>query len=134
MLLRACCSIEPDNNSYRRIHDLSAATTDWGAVVNEAERNAIAPIVYHAIKKSGYVMPTQAKRQLYALIQRHAWANETRTEVLGEIIEACERKNIDIIVLKGAYLAHTIYPDPSLRPMSDIDILVELSDELSLFD
>ena len=123
MLLRACCRIEPNTNSSRRIHDLAVAATDWVTVVNEAERHAIAPMVYHAIKNSGYAMPLQAKRQLYALIQRHTWANETRTEVLGEIIDACGRKHIDIVILKGAYLAHTISPDPSWRPMSDIDVL-----------
>jgi hypothetical protein len=38
------------------------------------------------------------------------------------------RSNIKTIVLAGAALAQTVYPDISLRPMSDIDLLVKGSD------
>ncbi|MCX6020384.1 MAG: nucleotidyltransferase family protein, partial [Chloroflexi bacterium] len=31
---------------------------------------------------------------------------------------------IPVIALKGAALAHTVYPDPALRPMGDLDLLV----------
>ena len=35
----------------------------------------------------------------------------------------CQLK-IPVVVLKGAALATTLYPDPALRPLSDIDLLV----------
>ena len=38
-----------------------------------------------------------------------------------------QEKNIDFIVLKGIYLRY-LYPNPDLRTMSDIDILVHKED------
>jgi Uncharacterised nucleotidyltransferase len=38
-------------------------------------------------------------------------------------LNAFRDKQIDVIVLKGAALAETVYPNRALRPMSDIDLL-----------
>ena len=47
---------------------------------------------------------------------------------LAELLSACAEAALDIIVLKGAALAETVYPRPSLRPFGDIDILVRPED------
>jgi hypothetical protein len=43
---------------------------------------------------------------------------------LRRLIESFSRHNVDVLVLKGAVIAFAAYPDHSLRPMSDIDLLV----------
>jgi hypothetical protein len=43
---------------------------------------------------------------------------------LGKAIEALQRSGIPALALKGVVLAYTVYADPSLRPMTDIDLLV----------
>jgi hypothetical protein len=43
---------------------------------------------------------------------------------LGRILNALQESGIPALALKGVVLAHTVYSDPSLRPMSDIDLLV----------
>ncbi|MBU1660855.1 MAG: nucleotidyltransferase family protein, partial [Chloroflexi bacterium] len=47
---------------------------------------------------------------------------------LDRILAAFAEANIPVILLKGAALAQTIYPDPALRPMGDLDLLVEKDD------
>ncbi len=47
-----------------------------------------------------------------------------RGHVLGQIAEALQRENITGLLVKGAALALTVYPDPAARRMSDIDLLV----------
>ena len=47
---------------------------------------------------------------------------------LAELLQTCAEAGLEIIVLKGAALAETIYPRPSLRPFGDIDILVRPDD------
>lgn len=37
---------------------------------------------------------------------------------------AFEEAGVEMVVLKGPALAHTIYPDPSWRPFADLDLLV----------
>ncbi len=43
---------------------------------------------------------------------------------LAAILAAANRDDIEIMPLKGVLLAQQFYPDPALRPMADIDILV----------
>ena len=43
---------------------------------------------------------------------------------LRNVLNAFRDKKIEVIVLKGAALAETVYPNRALRPMSDIDLLV----------
>jgi len=43
---------------------------------------------------------------------------------LGKAIEALQRSGIPALALKGIVLAYAVYGDPSLRPMTDLDLLV----------
>jgi Uncharacterised nucleotidyltransferase len=43
---------------------------------------------------------------------------------LRKVIEGLQECDVTALVLKGIILAYTTYPDPSLRPMSDLDLLV----------
>ena len=43
---------------------------------------------------------------------------------LIEVADALEEVEVDVTVLKGPAIAHGYYPDPSLRPFSDLDLLV----------
>ena len=63
--------------------------------------------------------------ELRALTLRHRRADQIRSAALIELLTALEKKHIDVLVLKGAALAHIIYPKPELRPMRDLDVLVE---------
>lgn len=61
------------------------------------------------------------------------WAAAARTAVLlddlARLGELLSRPHpLPAAVVKGAALAFTLYPDPALRPLSDIDILVRKED------
>ncbi len=43
---------------------------------------------------------------------------------LSALLRACAGAGLDLLVLKGAALAETVYPRPSLRRFGDIDVLV----------
>ncbi|HXG05476.1 MAG TPA: nucleotidyltransferase family protein [Candidatus Binatia bacterium] len=46
-------------------------------------------------------------------------------DATSEIIEACRRRAPPLVLLKGISLCEAYYPEPHLRPMRDIDVLVE---------
>lgn len=52
-----------------------------------------------------------------------------RGHVLTQIAEAMSRERITTLLVKGAALALTVYPDAAARRMSDIDVLVEEADQ-----
>ena len=47
---------------------------------------------------------------------------------LAALLQASAAAGLDLLVLKGAALAETLYPHPGLRPFGDIDILVRPED------
>jgi hypothetical protein len=43
---------------------------------------------------------------------------------MSKVLEALQARSIPVMVLKGAALVNTVYADPGLRPMADVDLLV----------
>lgn len=115
--------INPDPEDLIGLEQALVSFDEWDSLVTQAENYSVAPLLFTCLRESGITFPAETKRQLYGLVQRHRWSNDARAKALIEITEACQEASIPLIVLKGSFLAHSIYPDPSLRPMSDIDLL-----------
>jgi len=104
--------------------DIAHSPDDWVTLVDVAEAHQLAPLAYACLGRGCPDVPQTTMWGLEALWLRHrAWHRE-RTAALTEILREFERLSIGALVLKGAALAWMIYPSPSLRPMSDIDLLV----------
>ena len=54
--------------------------------------------------------------------------NVIRIEEAKRIISLLKKDAIDVIVLKGMFMANTIYKSISLRPFSDVDLLIKKHD------
>jgi hypothetical protein len=122
-ILKLATRIYPDSKDQSSLQQALMSFDDWNSLVTQSENYSVAPILFTFLRESGISIPAETKRQLYGLVQRHRWSNDARAKELIEITEACQEASIPLIVLKGSFLAHSIYPDPSLRPMSDIDLL-----------
>ena len=46
-------------------------------------------------------------------------------ETLGSVVRALRAAGVEVVALKGAVLAFFHYPDPALRPMGDLDLLLK---------
>jgi len=123
-LLRKCARVELDDNAAEAIRDACRGPIDWRETIRQAELHGMAPYMHMQLRRAGAEVPGEVRRQLAALSFRHTEANRIRTEAVLEICEELNRQNIDVLVLKGAALAHLIYDRPGLRPMRDIDLLV----------
>jgi hypothetical protein len=66
--------------------------------------------------------------KLKILYYKNAARNTLRYYELSTILKAFNDVGIDVIVLKGAFLAEAIYKNIGLRPMSDIDLLIKKED------
>ena len=53
--------------------------------------------------------------------------NALLLDELDQVLVALSRAGVPVIVLKGAALGRELYPDPALRPMNDLDLLVQPS-------
>jgi hypothetical protein len=62
--------------------------------------------------------------RLVAELRSTAVRYERRDRTLRHLLEACGSAGIDALVFKGAALAYALYPEPYLRPRTDIDVLI----------
>jgi hypothetical protein len=127
-LLALCAHPPCDATDYPKIAQAAVKLKDWDEVPIQAEAHAMAPLLYVHLKRAGVGLPLAVKRALQGLYVRHRWANQVRMRVLREVLAAYQAIEIPALVLKGAALSHLVYPEPGLRPMSDLDILVPRSE------
>jgi hypothetical protein len=113
---------------YQQIALAADAETDWEDVLAQAEAHHLSPLLYTHLRATGVSIPATVKQELRSRSMHHLVANQVRMRVLGDILSAYDAAGIPVLVLKGAALAHIVYPDISLRPMSDLDLLVPASE------
>ncbi len=88
------------------------------------EWEGIAPLLY--MKKKD--IPESFKEKLKTLYLKTKIQNEIFISEIIRIADLLEKKGIPLLLLKGSSFIFTLYNDPALRPMTDIDILVKERD------
>ncbi len=105
---------------------------DWRMILPMAEAEGVAPLLWWKLRAWGTQSDTDAlPAGVQALVTALAPAyyetlahNTLLLQALERILKAFQEAGIEVIVLKGAALAQTVYEDIGLRPMNDLDLLV----------
>ena len=118
------------NNRFEYARPEFWNTENWQTLIAEAGRHRVAPLLHQKIKKAGgrSMVPGDVVEKLKKQYLANASRNTILFHQLDIIVSNLNEKNIPVILLKGAHLAEFVYKDISLRPMSDIDILVKKED------
>jgi hypothetical protein len=125
-LLIACARQRLTDANTEALGVLLQESIDWAQVIHRARWHRLAGMLYYHLRNPEYSqrVPDQILDQLKGDYRRiTAQFLYTRSE-LGAILMAFEAKTIPVIVLKGAGLVGSVYTEPGMRPMSDIDLLV----------
>ena len=126
-LLLVCAKANLTVEDLRSIRqDLVCPNLDWDHVTRAACAHGIAPLIYHNLCRSDVVslLPPAAAETLRSSYYSNAARNSLLYNELHKVLEAFREGRIEVIVLKGAALADTVYAHRALRSMSDIDLLV----------
>jgi hypothetical protein len=103
------------------------AFAEWRALFDfEGEHEAgefrLLPLLHANLARLGVKDPIMGRLRG---IHRHAWAEgQRRQRSAGMVLRLLAGAGIPTMFTKGLALAQDYYPDPSLRPMQDIDLLV----------
>jgi hypothetical protein len=108
--------------------------TNWEQLPAQAEAYGMSPLLWHHIQQAGAPIPVETARILKGLYLRHRRHNQIHAQTLIEIVALFKTANIQPLALKGLGLAYGYYPDPALRPVSDLDFLLEQDDILPALD
>ncbi|MBI5296535.1 MAG: nucleotidyltransferase family protein [Chloroflexi bacterium] len=128
-LLALCARASGHDALYAELAHQLADFDDWQELISQAEVHGMAPLLWHHIQQSGAEIPSDVTRTLKGLYLRHHRNNQIHAQVLLEILALLQPADIHPLVLKGLGLAYSIYPEPALRPISDLDLLLQ-RDEL----
>ena len=104
------------------------APDQWESVALTAIAVGLAPLLHHALQGAEINLPPLTQAKLAVTYQAHAARNQAIAGQLAQLLAAFAHHQIPVLVLKGAYLAPSLYPHPALRPMNDIDLLFKLPD------
>jgi len=98
---------------------------NWDLVLTTAEAEGLAPALGFALRAPA---PAGIPAAVRARLSRHVAEATARYLIfrreLGRLLVSVAEDGIPLIPLKGLVLAETLYPDPVLRPSSDLDLLV----------
>ncbi|MEW6428713.1 MAG: nucleotidyltransferase family protein [Thermodesulfobacteriota bacterium] len=103
---------------------------DWGRVAALAEREGVVTLLYTWMERHGLLsdLPDRVRTDLFNRYYLTAGAVVVWQTELQKILRLAARMELAFLALKGVVLAETVYDNPVLRPMSDIDLLVRPED------
>lgn len=110
------------------------STVNWVEKLDQANKLGVGSILYYRMKQKAELLKVpkaimdQCKTRLYWDQAR----NMKRFGRLQEVLRAFSRNEIPVVVLKGAALANLVYSHMGLRPMADVDLLVQEKDLLQV--
>ncbi len=99
---------------------------DWQALLQWAISQRVISIVYYYLKDQDnrFNIPEDVRQAMRQAHLQQAGRQVALFHELTKILETLHQANIPVVLLKGIDLAYTLYPDPSLRPIGDLDLLI----------
>ncbi|TAL11934.1 MAG: hypothetical protein EPO02_03045 [Nitrospirae bacterium] len=113
--------------------DLASPPPDdpqWQAIIREADRHGLAPILYRWLNDSGRAaqLPPSALDVLKTQVFKLAARNLVLAQEAASILPAFESRQLVCAPVRGLALAELLYGDITARPMGDLDLLVRKDD------
>ena len=90
-------------------------------------QNAI-PWLVASIETAQVVVPEPVNGRLQTISDASRQRTQCMLDAAVEILDAFQQAGIAAIMLKGAVLAPLYYPDPFIRPLADLDLLIKPED------
>ncbi|HUP75827.1 MAG TPA: nucleotidyltransferase family protein, partial [Acidimicrobiales bacterium] len=96
----------------------------WARTLSAVAAQRLDGLLTRAIK-TGALAATDAQRAAAAALHRRTTMRSLSLErLLLDVVDSFTTHDIAYRVLKGSAIAHTAYPDPSMRSFCDVDVLV----------
>ena len=97
---------------------------DWQRFEVLAAHHGLAAILYTALRTHTNHPPAAPMQRMKRQYFHNALRSMRANELINDVASALAEQGIPVILLKGMALLHTLYDDPGLRPLTDVDLLV----------
>jgi Uncharacterised nucleotidyltransferase len=107
-------------------HAAKPAGDEWSLLAEEAVRHELGSLTYRLVSDSPWAadVPAEVQQRLRALYLKSAVRNAVLLRQTTEAAAALGRLGIPVMLLKGIHLCRFVYPEPALRVMADVDLMV----------
>jgi hypothetical protein len=106
---------------------VASAAWAWEGFSTWADHESLSPLIY-SILRGKSLLPDLVEEDLRRTYYRSAGRSALITSDVNKIYTCLAQMDVKAILLKGAALIESIYHNAALRPMVDIDILVQRDD------
>ena len=107
--------------------EFSLSDEEAREITEVARRQIILPIVQRGLSVGKIQMSKEETRNMRRACARETFHTVHNREAVLSLRKVFDKEEIPYVLLKGATIS-TLYPDPSLRTSSDIDILIREED------
>lgn len=127
----ACSAVlGQDRHKHKPLRQLMDRVKDADFLIDMAIREGLVCMLFRNLQKSGALDAVShlQRQRLQSLYYQTIVHNLQLIHDLKEILNALNKKGIDVVLLQGISLLHQVYDDVGLRPMTDIDLWVQKKD------
>jgi Uncharacterised nucleotidyltransferase len=124
-LLFAACSADRRKD---RIQVLLQSPRRWNAVLDQADRHGVEPLLYQALSDFKELIPAEHFNSIARKYQTNVHKSLMLSRELIRIVDELSAVGIVVMPYKGLALAEAVYGDIALRQSGDIDLLVRIAD------
>ena len=101
----------------------------WRAQYRNAQQHGLLGLLFCAIEPDvAPNMPDDVRDALMMAMRNATLAYAVAFRELDALVEIFEREKIPVVLLKGAALSKSLYPNPVQRPFGDLDLLIHKQD------
>ena len=129
-LLLAASMLEPDPTQIALMQELLPQLKDQDAFISTAIDEGLGGLLYKNLKKANLfeALKSVHKQKLLDHYHQTAFLNMVRIREIKEVLQKLAPTSIQVVLLKGFALIHSLYTDAGLRPMTDIDVWLRSED------
>jgi hypothetical protein len=129
-LIFLCTRLKIDSPLKDEIVKLASATLNWIKVLEIALQQNTTPLLYYNLNRLRLTetIPQSTLRALRRYYYDNLQKNLYIEKEVCRLIDLLAKSNITVIPFKGFSIVQTLYGNPALRMMVDVDILIKTSD------
>lgn len=128
-LLMLAVRLHPETDDLAEMQRLAARELDWDLLVSHAIAHGIGGLVYRNLSRlDDGAIPVEVVERLknvYLMVTAMEMQHHLQ---LKRLADSLKETGVEVMALKGAALAESLYGEPGLRTMSDVDLLVRERD------
>lgn len=108
---------------------------DWARILDWSIEHRFAPYLHYSLGQAGLraSLPTEVGTRLQQTYRRASLRALSMQRDMLHVNSVLQAAGIEHLFMKGAYLAQFAYPEPGLRPLRDLDVLVRPEQALDAF-